>query len=452
MKISLTAYFNAVSKAADYVEQEVLGIEDNHLKRVAVLTNRLARGAGMEEEMVYAMTVAALLHDCALSEYLDEEERGRDEIDMSRHCIRGEEIVCKLPIYPLIRGAVLYHHDRADGLGAMHRRAEDTPMSAQLIHIADNADMEFDLSVMDAEKFRELCAWIQSGSGTAFSPECVRLFTENVDLELMMSVTQDRIAATMENLIPDRCEEVPLELLREMATVFADIIDYKSHFTSSHSLGVAEKAERLGCYYGYPATVCTELYIAGALHDVGKLLIPNPILEKPDKLTKEEYEEITNHALGTWDILHRIRGMEEITRWASLHHEKLDGSGYPFGLTGDQLSRNERMIGCIDVYQALVETRPYKPGLSHETAMSILRRMGEGGKLDMDIIEDIDRCYRVHRTEGDVHGKVPEDAGPDPVSGQLWRCPVCGYIYWGDSTENSTCPVCGQPGSVFERI
>ena len=318
---------------------------------------------------------------------------------MSAHCIRGEEIISRLPFYPLAEGAVLYHHDRADGQGAMHAYAKNTPMCGQFIHIADRADKVFSLWKMNPEKYHALMDWIRAESGSNFSPECVRLFTENVDYALLESIVDERCDETLETLLPKKRIDIPLETLREMATIFGDITDYKSHFTWRHSQGVAEKAERMGEFYGYPKEICEKLYIAGALHDIGKLLIPNSILEKPDKLTDAEYEEITNHALGTWDLLHRIEGMEDITRWASLHHEKLDGSGYPFGLRSEQLEKNERLMACIDVYQALIEDRPYKNGLSHERAMDIMREMGQSGKLDQDIIEDINDCYLQHKND-----------------------------------------------------
>lgn len=453
--IELTAFLNAVSRATDYVEDRVLNLPRYHVKRVAVLTHRLAESAGLDGETVYALTQAAVLHDCALSEYLSDELSGDNcaplELNMAAHCWTGERMLRKLPFYHLVEGAVLCHHDRADGQGAMRRTAEETPLGAQLIHIADRADVTFQLDGMDREKYRELMDWVAAQSGTMFSPECVRLFTENVDLALLESITGERCVDTLAALLPPKPTEVPVWLLREMCTIFADLTDLKSHFTWKHSQGVAEKAERLGFYYGYPKETCDKLYIAGVLHDIGKLLIRNDILEKPARLTDAEYKEITNHALGTWELLHRIGGMEEITRWAALHHEKLDGSGYPFGLRAEQLGKNERMLACIDVYQALVEERPYKRGMRHENAMHILRKMGRARQLDADIIEDIDTCYLLHSSSVDVHGRKPHMPEPD-YPGAAWRCPVCGYVYLGTSPRDTICPQCKQPGSIFEQI
>lgn len=162
-------------------------------------------------------------------------------------------------------------------------------------------------------------------------------------------------------------------------------------------MGIAQKAEEMGRYYKLSEEECDKLFVAGALHDIGKLITDNVILDKPGKLTPEEYKEIQYHAMGTWDMLKNIEGIEDITKWAAYHHEKLDGSGYPFELTGDKLDKNSRLMACLDIYQALVEDRPYKAGMPHEEAMGILRKMGDAGQLDNQIIDDIDSCFGVNR-------------------------------------------------------
>ena len=400
MVIELTEFLNAVSRATDYVEDRILNVPRYHVKRVAVLTHRLAERAGFDAETVYAITQAAVLHDCALSEYLSDElnadSSGPQELNMSAHCWTGERILSRLPFYPLVEGAVLYHHDRADGLGAMRKKAADTPLCAQLIHIADKADTDFLLDTMDREKFERLMDWVRAESGAAFSPECVELFTASVDYELLCSITGDGCVEALAALLPPKPTEIPIELLRDMSAIFADLTDYKSHFTWKHSQGVADKAERLGQYYGYPKETCDKLYIAGALHDIGKLLISNDILEKPARLTDAEYREITNHALGTWELLHRIGGMEDITRWAALHHEKLDGHGYPFGLAAKALTLEERLMTCVDIYQALTEERPYKKGFTHQKTIEIMQEMVVNGEIDGEIVEEVNAVFRFY--------------------------------------------------------
>lgn len=453
MQIELTKFLRSLTVALDYVEVEIIRTARNHSKRVAVLTNLMAVEAGFSRDDVFALTQAAVLHDCALAEYLRDEFGGEnttlDERNMTEHCVQGEELLRKLPVYRSIFGAVLYHHERADGKGAFRRTADETPLCAQLIHMADIMDVTFSLDSMDPEKFARLTEWLAQNTGTAVSAFSAECFRKVADYDTLCSITGEGCRARLLTMLPEFTNEVSTEVLREMASFFARITDYKSHFTWRHSLGIAEKAEAMGQYYGYDPEMCDKLYIAGALHDVGKLLIGNDILEKPGKLTSSEYREIQNHAMGTWDILSGIGGLEDITRWAALHHEKLDGSGYPFGYTGEQLSPNERLMACLDIYQALREDRPYKSGLPHREAMRILEKMGDEGQLDREILRDIDRCF----AEPDEVTETPAaESGSRVYSVEVWRCPVCGYVYEGDLPEDFICPRCEQPGSVFERI
>ena len=144
---------------------------------------------------------------------------------------------------------------------------------------------------------------------------------------------------------------------------------------------------------GFDEDICQKMYIAGALHDIGKAAIGNEILEKPEKLTDEEFKTMKHHAVYTYYILSGIDDFEEIRDWAALHHEKLNGKGYPFGKTADELNKPERIMACIDIYQALTEDRPYKKGLSHDKACGILDDMAQKGFVDSDISNKIRDCF-----------------------------------------------------------
>ena len=171
------------------------------------------------------------------------------------------------------------------------------------------------------------------------------------------------------------------------------IVDYKSSFTSRHSIGVAEKASLLAKYMGYDSITVQKMYLAGALHDIGKMAVGNEILEKPDKLTDDEFSKMKNHAGYTYLILSEVNDFEEIRDWAAFHHEKLNGKGYPFGKTADELNEQERMMACVDIYQALTEDRPYKKGLSHEKTCDILDDMAQKDFIDSDISKTIRECF-----------------------------------------------------------
>ena len=114
MIIEMTKLLNTLSLSLDYVENEIIKAARNHGKRVAVLTNLMAKEAGYSQDVLYALTQSAVLHDCALSEYLKDEfsreNKSLDETNMFEHCVAGEKMMTKLPFYHLVRGTVLFHH------------------------------------------------------------------------------------------------------------------------------------------------------------------------------------------------------------------------------------------------------------------------------------------------------------------------------------------------------
>ena len=107
----------------------------------------------------------------------------------------------------------------------------------------------------------------------------------------------------------------------------------------------------------------------------------------------DEFSKMKNHAGYTYLILSEVNDFEEIRDWAAFHHEKLNGKGYPFGKTAAELNEPERIMACIDIYQALTEDRPYKKGLSHEKTCEMLDDMAQKGFVDSDISKKIRECF-----------------------------------------------------------
>ena len=135
-------------------------------------------------------------------------------------------------------------------------------------------------------------------------------------------------------------------------------------------------------------------YFAGAFHDIGKLMVTNDILEKPGSLTSIEFNRIKNHAYWTYMLLSDIPNIEDIRDWASRHHEKLNGSGYPFGLKESDLSFEDKLLAVIDIYQALIEKRSYKKEFTEYDTFAILRQMVNDNLIDGRIVNDLIKVYK----------------------------------------------------------
>ncbi|MBC7789479.1 MAG: HD domain-containing protein [Anaerolineae bacterium] len=158
-----------------------------------------------------------------------------------------------------------------------------------------------------------------------------------------------------------------------IARAFAEIIDAKTPYTARHSSNVAAYAVAIGREMGFGTSELDRLYRAGLLHDIGKLGVSNLILDKQGKLTPEERAAVEKHPLFTWEILRRVSAFEDIAWLASVHHEKLDRTGYPWQLPGDQLDTPARILAVADIFEALTADRPYRAGMPPEKAIAILR-------------------------------------------------------------------------------
>jgi HD-GYP domain-containing protein (c-di-GMP phosphodiesterase class II) len=211
-----------------------------------------------------------------------------------------------------------------------------------------------------------------------------------LDEEMLLSLRNDAIAETIKKTAPVWTVNMEDPCIIRIAGMVARVIDYKSSFTRKHTLQIANKSWLMGGYYGYGETEKAQLYLAAALHDIGKIAVPTQVLEKPGSLDKAEFETIKQHVVYTHDWLKNVEGLEQICLWATNHHEKLDGSGYPAGKKAEDLDFNSRLLTCLDIYQAIGEERPYHPARSHAETMPILYDMAEKGEIDRNIVKDMD--------------------------------------------------------------
>lgn len=183
------------------------------------------------------------------------------------------------------------------------------------------------------------------------------------------------------------------ENLRRVAEIFARAIDRKSVFTRRHSRGVARVAALLAKVMGFDHEGIAMMEVAGLLHDVGKLSIPDDILEKPAPLTREEFSVIRQHTYFTFCFLQAAGAPSVIRRWAGHHHEKLNGSGYPFHLEAVEISKGSRIMAVADIFTALHEDRPYRSSMEKMDIERILRKMAAENDLDCGVVDCLFDIY-----------------------------------------------------------
>ena len=214
------------------------------------------------------------------------------------------------------------------------------------------------------------------------------------EVEFWLGMDNMFVKDSLISMLPKVSTDMDFKQIRNISQIFSKIIDAKSPFTGSHSRGISEKTGFICQYYDFDEITYWKMRIAADLHDLGKLAVPNEILDKPAKLSRKEFRVIQSHPFYTRKVIGMIKGFEDITEWASNHHEKLDGSGYPYGIDRSRLDFNSRILACVDIYQALTEDRPYRKGMSHNKAIEIMDGMAVDGLIEETIVEDMDSIFR----------------------------------------------------------
>lgn len=392
------------SAGIDYVESDIFNAVTNHGKRLAIITGAMGKCLGLRRRALVCLTSCALLHDNAVSEFHYALQTGKKP-DMKIHCIKGEENAQTLPFPDDIKGFILYHHEFVDKSGPFATDANDVPLEAQLIALVDNLDVHFDLGHGANNRIDEIKSYVEARRGTYYTEIAAKTFLQVLSGDLLDMLRNDKVDNAFYDVIPRWYVDETISVEMKIAEIVARITDNKSVFTAKHSTQIANKAYLMAQYYNFDEDTCGKIYIAASFHDIGKLMIPTEILEKPGKLTKEEYEIIKSHVHWSYVLLKDIDGMEEICKWAVTHHRKLDGTGYPdlpaICLTNDFVFR---LMACIDIYQAVRETRPYHNGRTHEETIFIMNEMVLAGEIDKRITDDLNKVMS-YFIDGD--GDVP---------------------------------------------
>lgn len=287
-------------------------------------------------------------------------------------CFQGASIVKSLGLGDGVAQAIYNLDEHWDGKGYPSRlRGKEIPRLAQIVSLSQTLDVfhrEYGpLAALDCLRRR---------SGRWFDPQLVKAaLSLALRGALWNGIDHPELRQNIALLEPASLTlAADDETIDNICEAFSEVVDAKSHSTYTHSVNVAAIAGALGERLGVGAAELVTLRRAGLLHDLGKLGVPNSILDKPGKLDAAEWDCVRQHPSHTHDILARIPTFEKITEIASAHHEKLDGSGYHRGLRADDLCPLARILAISDMYEALSAKRSYRPALRSEEVLSILRK------------------------------------------------------------------------------
>lgn len=200
--------------------------------------------------------------------------------------------------------------------------------------------------------------------------------------------------------------EFSFDLLKNIAKMFASVVDAKSTFTTEHSYGVASVGVHIARLFGLSERQQETVLLAALLHDLGKLRVADAILYKQGALTDDERQKMNRHGFDSHMILRKIKGLDEIATIASLHHEHLDATGYPYHLSADDIPIEARVLAVADIFQALIQDRPYRSGMAAAEALKILQTMASENKIDPKIVsvvsENTEECFIRARNSSEI--------------------------------------------------
>jgi HD-GYP domain-containing protein (c-di-GMP phosphodiesterase class II) len=291
-------------------------------------------------------------------------------------CDRGAEIARTLGFSSATSQAIRAMDEHWDGGGYPDGLVREAiPLLARIVGLAQVIEI-----FASEEGAARAVGVARQRRGSWFDPAAVDAFVAiSGDAKLWEECLSPALEETVARIEPEgRQIAADEQRLNDIAVTFSSIIDAKSQYTYHHSERVADFAVSIGRRLGLNEAEATRLRRAGLLHDIGKLSVPNRILDKPGKLTPKEWEIVKLHPYYTHQILQRVPVFGELAFDASAHHERMDGRGYFRNLTGNMLSTQARILACADRFDALSAERPYRRKLPTERVLAIMHE--ERGK------------------------------------------------------------------------
>lgn len=373
---------------------DLVGIGDvSHGKRVGIMAAECGRALGASDSECGCLFELGVLHDIGVSStFIHCHLVSEFDWESSQlHCEVGYELLKDFPPLAPLADPIRYHHTHWHQLQHMQTLSAAVIRHANLIFLVDRVDAlaapyygdgTLLMHIHDIRQRIEACA------GEFFDPELVAAFLTASRSEAFWLQLEGRaITDYMYDMLREQ-EPCPTSNgeLKQLARIFSAIVDAKSPFTVAHSLGVARLARLLAERMGVAEGRCEQLEIAGLLHDLGKLRVPDEILDKTGSLDERERAIINTHSFETYQILRHIDGFEAIALWASYHHEEPNGCGYPFHLTAEAMPLEARILRVADIFQAMVQHRPYREGLSAGQALGFLQQLASQNRVDAEVV------------------------------------------------------------------
>ena len=297
-------------------------------------------------------------------------------------CERGADIARKIGCSDEVAQAIMDLHEHWDGRGLPRGlRGDAIPLLSRIVTVS--AGLDIFASARGPAVARQV---VRERSGSWYDPDLTAQLLELCDGGLLDELASPSLKEYVFSADGDRAIAFSDDAhIDRIASAFADIVDAKSPWTGRHSQRVAAIGESLARRLGLSGDRLRDVRIGALLHDLGKLGVPNTILDKTESLAPEEWAVIKRHPQLSREILRQIELFAAVAEIAACHHERLDGKGYFRGLSADSLSLSARIVAVADVFEAMTSERPYRPAMTQERALAIMRN-SSGDHLAAEVI------------------------------------------------------------------
>lgn len=379
--ISSQNIFNIFRKTLSLVDYRVV----EHCERTSYILYKMLEKKGVRDKnALQKACVTALLHDIGafktqkMNSLIDSREIASFEMkaDMS-HCSYGYLFLRHFESIGIDNNAILYHHTPYAWL---EKSGADTFGLAPMLFTANRYDI---LNLINPSL--DFKGYFSRYEGRVFSPEAVELILDLHEKDKLGQRLADyKYAGELHNIISNFDQNA--ESMESFLHMLVFLIDFQSPFTVVHTIMTVAISMELGRLQKFSPQEINNLKIGSLLHDIGKISTPIVILEKEGRLTPDEYNVMKDHVSVTAQILEGCIPAE-IVNIAARHHEKLDGTGYPYGLASARLSKPERTLAVADIASALAGRRSYKDSFPEEKIKSILKENAAKNMLDSEIVE-----------------------------------------------------------------
>ena len=365
-----------------------------HQIRTAFIAWKIGEAYRLSPLELENIITAALLHDMGALTPEDKVALHESEYekDIHQHCILGEKLLSQSSLFDTPARIIRYHHTSYRSWEQAN--APPDAIYPQILYLADMVERAIKRHEYILYQVDDINAQITSLSGSEFHPDIVEAFRGIASVqEFWFDLVSQHVTELLRDNSPSRNSMIYQQDFLDISEILRKIIDFRSHFTSTHSTGVSSAAAIIARLMGYSEIEADMMQLAGNVHDLGKLAVSNSILEKAGDLTDKEFSVVQQHTYHTYSILRRCGLPQNIVEWAGFHHEKLNGNGYPFCLKASQISGGARIITVADILVALAEDRPYRHGMDQGMVLATLTDMGRAKELDGYVIDVLNQHY-----------------------------------------------------------